>query len=101
ARAGPSPPRQGVAAQNPPRRLHRAAHEAVLTQGVRSVLRARRVVLAGRRAGDAGPVEERPVDEAQPTHAAAFPNTSSTRSTSHSWPRDSAASGRPGRTTST
>src|SRR5919204_5215071 len=92
-----------VAAEEAPAGEDRSADETVLTQRVDRVLRAGRVVLARvrkqRTDEPAVDVEgrDREVLHAEP----AFESTSSTRSPSQSNPRDSTASGKPGRTTST
>src|SRR5262249_35800992 len=85
--------------------------ETVLPERAERVLRAARVVLAG--AGRDQQPERVAVGVHEPHpgergrgpqtegHAATLPSTSSTRSTSQSCPRASAASGSPGRTAST
>src|SRR5437762_14371942 len=89
----------GVAAEQPPAGEYRPLQDPVLAQSVERVLRAGRVVLAAvpQQRADRPAVD---VDEThrEVLHAAAFPSTSSTRSPSHSAPRSSAASARPGRT---
>ena len=93
----------GIAAEQPPPRDDRPADEAELAEGLEGVRGAARVVLAGavrrqhaRRSG-ASPGRAR----SDPPHAVTFPTTSATCSTSHAWPRDSAASASPGRAAST
>src|SRR5690242_16173234 len=101
-----------VTAQQSPAREDAAAHEAMATERLHRVLRARGVVLAGGREERAKRDAVEP-DEADPEergraghdrHAATAPvcsSSSSTRSPSQSKPFVSAASTRPGRTIKT
>src|ERR1700675_1391727 len=94
-----------VAAEKPPTRGERAAHEALLPHCVARVLRTGRVVLAPRREerSERDPIEPDERD-AEPVHQAAcfvIASTSSTRSPSQSNPLAVTASGRPGRTINT
>src|SRR4051812_28089674 len=91
-----------VAAQEPPGRQRRSPDEALRAQRVDGVVRARRLVLAGRRKeGPEGRTPEPDRRNAEPVHQAAtlvIDRTSSTRSPSQSKPFAATASGRPERT---
>src|SRR5512132_711805 len=92
----------GVTAEKPPACEHDAAEEPVLAERVNRVLRARRVVLAGRREENAQRVAVQ-VDASDPdeSHAFAFPRISRTRSCSQAASRPSSASGSGERTSRT